>query len=122
MNSEEPLVLLSRCMAPLIFDIDNLWSGCSDDAAFFARNKKRKFRLRNAFHGEFSEFGNAYQSALVIRLLFCGFRLRIGLTVQRRRYPELGEASSDSWASNRLADLCEEVEAANPSVSNGKIA
>lgn len=120
MNSKKKPVLLSRCMAPLIFDIDDLWSGCSDDAAFFARNKKRKFKLRNAFHGEFSEFGNTYQSVLVIRLLFCGFRLRIGLPVQRRD-PELDEATSDSWDSERLADLCEEVDSARPSSSNGKI-
>lgn len=121
MSPEKPPVLLSRCMAPLIFDIDHVWSVCSDDAVFFARNKKRKFRLRNAFQDELCEFGNAYQSVLVIRFASYGFRLRIGLPVQRR-HPQEGEAPSDYDASERLADFCEEVESAKPSSSNGKIA
>jgi hypothetical protein len=107
-------------MARLIFDIDGIWQGCSDDSEFFARNKKRKWRLRNAFQGEWSEFGNAYQSVFVIRLAPHGFRLRIGLPVQRRPSQD-GEPPSDSHASERLADLCEEVESAKPESSNGKI-
>ena len=49
MKPEKPSALLSRCTAPLIFDNDLFWDGCSDDAAFFARNRRRMFRLRNAF-------------------------------------------------------------------------
>lgn len=120
MNHEEQSVVPSRCMAPLIFDNDSLWPGCSDDAAFFARNKKRTFRFRSAFQGEWSEFGNAYQSVLVIRLASYGFRLRIGLPL-KRRHCQNGEPTSDSHASEQLADLCEEVESKKPSSSNGEI-
>jgi hypothetical protein len=108
-------------MAPLIFDIDSMWSGCSDDAAFFARNKKRKLRFRNAFPGEWSEFGNAYQSTLVICFASYGFRLRMGLPVRRSNSPHR-EASSDYHDSEQLAELCEKVESAKPSLANGKIA
>jgi hypothetical protein len=105
-------------MVPIIFDNDGLWSGCSDDAAFFARNKKRTLRFRNAFPGEWSEFGKEYQSVLVIRFPSWGFRLRIGLPI-KRFYDSHFEASSDYHASEQLAEQCEEVESAKPSLSSG---
>jgi hypothetical protein len=118
MNFAKLLILPRRLMVPIIFDNDGLWSGCSDDAAFFARNKKRTLRFRNAFPGEWSEFGKEYQSVLVIRFPSWGFRLRIGLPI-KRFYDSHFEASSDYHASEQLAEQCEEVESAKPSLSSG---
>jgi hypothetical protein len=113
MNPDKPLVLRSRCMTPLVFDNDYWWAGCSDDAAYFARNKKRMFRFRNAFRNEWSEFGNSYQSVFVIRLA-PRFRLRIGLPL-KSLYSQYGEPTSDGSAGEQLADLCEEFEPKNSS-------
>ena len=120
MNPGNPSTLLSRCMAPLIFDIDSLWPGCSDDAAFFAKNKKRKWRLRNAFLGEWSEFGNAYPSVFVIQLAY-GFRLRIGLPVKRVHFLNR-DLCSDYHDSEQLAEFCETVESTKYSSAGGSIA
>jgi hypothetical protein len=114
MNPERPSALLSRCMAPLIFDNDLFWLGCSDDAAFFAKNKRRMFRLRNAFQGEWSEVGDVYRSVLVIRLLLRGVRLRIGLPdVTHSNCTIWNEPVSDIGVSEDLhAELHHKVESA----------
>jgi hypothetical protein len=114
MNPAKLLVLPRRLMVPIIVDNDCLWPGCSEDAAFYGRFKKRIFRFRDAFPGEWSEFGKEYQSVLVIRFPSWGFRLRIGLPIKRFYAPHF-EASSDYHASEQLAEQCEEVESAKPS-------
>ena len=121
MNPAKLFVLPRRLMVPIIVDNDGLWSGCSNDAGFFARDKKRIFRFRNAFPDEWSEFGEQYRSVLVIRLPSWAFRLRIGLPI-KRFYDSHFEASSDYHASEQLAEQCEEVESAKPSSASGKLA
>ncbi len=117
MNYESWLTLPSSCMVPLIVDSDSLWGGRPEDTAFFVTYKKRWFRFRNTFRGEFSQFGTAYQSVLVIRLPSYGLRLRIGLPI-KRFYDSSFEASSDYRASEQLAEQCEEADPMRSSQTN----
>jgi hypothetical protein len=103
MSYEKPSVILSRCMAPLIFDIDGLWNGCAIDTVYFAKLKNRWFRFRNAFQGEWGELENQYQSTLVIRFPWRRFRLRIGLPdVTVGNCPAWNEPVSDIGVSEEL--------------------
>jgi hypothetical protein len=124
MNPANLPFLLSRFMAPLIFDNDLFWPGCSEDAAYFAKNKRRMFRLRNSFEGEWSEFGGIFRSVLVIRLWSRGVRLRIGLCdVTHSNCPAWNEPVSDVGACEELtAELHHRVKSAKPSSVSGELA
>ena len=106
MSPEKWFALPSRCMLPVIFDIDALWSGRSEDGAFAASDEKRRVRWRDAFPNEFS---GVVCGSVIVLLVFHGFRIRIGLPM-KRLYTSVDEASSDYHASEQLADLCEETD------------